>query len=208
MTSSEFLQQLAANLQSLQEEERASAMAYYHEYFEEAGEENEAEAVERLGSPQSVAERIIREIGAESVQQNAAPKPEAAPKPAPAASYDYSAAAPVRKDSTGRTILAVVLILLTMPFWCAIPIVWFTIVLLLVVLPVSLGCAGIGAVVQSAFTFMFGNIMGGMWDMGGGLFLIGFVMLTWYPCFKLAKLMTVGFGKMCTGIFKFLSGKE
>lgn len=193
MTSSEFLQQLAANLQSLQEEERASAMAYYHEYFEEAGEENEAEAVERLGSPQSVAERIIREIGAESVQQNAAPKPEAAP---------------VQKDSTGRTILAIVLILLTMPVWIAIPIVWFTIVLLLIVLPVSLGFSGIAVVVQSAFTFMFGNIMGGMWDMGGGLFLIGFVMLTWYPCFKLAKLMTVGFGKMCVRIFKFLSGKE
>ncbi len=212
MTSSEFLQQLAAGLQCLQDEERANAMAYYHEYFEEAGEENEAEAVERLGSPQSVAERIIKEVGAESANassQTAAASAAAQKPAAPAYDYTASAAAPAAgKDSTGRTILAVVLILLTMPFWCAIPIVWFTIVLLLVVLPVSLGCAGIGAVVQSAFTFMFGNLMGGMWDMGGGLFLIGFVMLTWYPCFKLAKLMTVGFGKMCAGIFKFLSGKE
>lgn len=206
MTSSEFLQQLAANLQCLQDEERANAMAYYHEYFEEAGEENEAEAVERLGSPQSVAERIIKEVGAESAFTSAA-----APKTSSAA-YDYapaaSAAPAAGKGSTGRTVLAIVILLLTFPFWIAFPIVWFTIVLLLFVLPVTLGLSGVAAVVQSAFSFMFGDIAMGMWDMGGGLFLIGLIMLTWYPCFKLGKLMTVGFGKMCSGIFKFLSGKE
>ena len=206
MTSSEFLQQLAANLQCLQDEERANAMAYYHEYFEEAGEENEAEAVERLGSPQSVAERIIKEIGAESAFTSAA-----APKTSSAA-YDYasaaSAATAAGKDSTGRTVLAIVILLLTFPFWIAFPIVWFTIVMLLFVLPVTLGLSGVAAVVQSAFSFMFGDIAMGMWDMGGGLFLIGLIMLTWYPSFKLGKLMTVGFGKMCSGIFKFLSGKE
>ncbi len=206
MTSSEFLQQLAANLQCLQDEERANAMAYYHEYFEEAGEENEAEAVERLGSPQSVAERIIKEIGAESAFTSAA-----APKTSSAA-YDYasaaSAAPAIKKDSTGRTVLAIVILLLTFPFWIAFPIVWFTIVMLLFVLPVTLGLSGVAAVVQSAFSFMFGDIAMGMWDMGGGLFLIGLIMLTWYPSFKLGKLMTVGFGKMCSGIFKFLSGKE
>ncbi len=211
MTSSEFLQQLAANLQCLQDEERANAMAYYHEYFEEAGEENEAEAVERLGSPQSVAERIIKEVGAESANassQTAAASAAAQKPAAPAYDYTASASAPAQKDNTGRIIFAVVLLLLTSPLWIAIPIVWFTIVLLLVVLPVSFVCSGIAAVVQGAFWMMTGNIASAMWDMGGGLFLIGFTMLIWYPCFKLAKLMTVGFGKMCAGIFKFLSGKE
>lgn len=204
MTSSEFLQQLAANLQCLQDEERANAMAYYHEYFEEAGEENEAEAVERLGSPQSVAERIIKEVGAESVQTSA-------PVQEPAAvSYDYTAgaAAPVQKDNTGRIIAAIIVLLLTSPLWIAIPIVWFTIVLLLLFLPLTFAFAGVAAPVQSIFSFAAGNLASGLWDLGGGIFLIGFTMLIWYPCFKLAWLMTKGFGKMCVGIFKFLSGKE
>lgn len=200
MTAAEFLQQLAANLQCLQEEERASAMAYYHEYFEEAGEENEVEAVERLGSPQSVAERIIMDVNAEGI---------ALPPKSGAASYAYESGAPtVQKDSTGRVILAIVLIILTFPFWIAIPIVWFTFVFLLVFLPFTFFASGIAAVIQSIFKCMTLNIAGGIWDLGGGLFLLGLTMLIWYPFVKLAWTMTKGFGKMCAGIFKFLCGKE
>jgi uncharacterized membrane protein len=200
MTAAEFLQQLAANLQCLQEEERASAMAYYHEYFEEAGEENEVEAVERLGSPQSVAERIIMDVNAEGI---------ALPPKSGAASYAYESGAPtVQKDSTGRVILAIVLIILTFPFWIAIPIVWFTYVFLLVFLPFTFFTSGIAAVIQSIFKCMTLNIAGGIWDLGGGLFLLGLTMLIWYPFVKLAWTMTKGFGKMCAGIFKFLCGKE
>ncbi|MBE6850048.1 MAG: DUF1700 domain-containing protein [Ruminococcus sp.] len=200
MTAAEFLQQLAANLQCLQEEERASAMAYYHEYFEEAGEENEMEAVERLGSPQSVAERIIMDVNAEGI---------ALPPKSGAASYAYEPGAPtVQKDSTGRVILAIVLIILTFPFWIAIPIVWFTFVFLLVFLPFTFFASGIAAVIQSIFKCMTLNVAGGIWDLGGGLFLLGLTMLIWYPFVKLAWTMTKGFGKMCAGIFKFLCGKE
>ncbi len=201
MTASEFLQQLAANLQCLQDDERASAMAYYHEYFEEAGEENEAEAAERLGSPQSVAERIIRELGSEGVQ-NTAPKA--------ASAYDYTAAAPQsgQKDSGGRIVMAVLVILLTFPFWIAIPIVWFTIVFLLLFLPLVFAFAGIAAPIQAIFGFMTGNIAGSMWDLGGGIFLIGLTMFLWYPSFKLAWLLTKLFGKMCAGIWRLLAGKE
>lgn len=200
MTAAEFLQQLAANLQCLQEEERASAMAYYHEYFEEAGEENEVEAVERLGSPQSVAERIIMDVNAEGI---------ALPPKSGAASYAYESGAPtVQKDSTGRVILAIVLIILTFPFWIAIPIVWFTFVFLLVFLPFTFFASGIAAVIQSIFKCMTLNVAGGIWDLGGGLFLLGLTMLIWYPFVKLAWTMTKGFGKMCAGIFKFLCGKE
>jgi uncharacterized membrane protein len=200
MTAAEFLQQLAANLQCRQEEERASAMAYYHEYFEEAGEENEVEAVERLGSPQSVAERIIMDVNAEGI---------ALPPKSGAASYAYESGAPtVQKDSTGRIILAIVLIILTFPFWIAIPIVWFTFVFLLVFLPFTFFASGIAAVIQSIFKCMTLNVAGGIWDLGGGLFLLGLTMLIWYPFVKLAWTMTKGFGKMCAGIFKFLCGKE
>lgn len=62
MTSTEFLGALESSLYSLTPEERESALSYYREYLEEAGAD-EAAAIRALGSPQSVAERIIREIG-------------------------------------------------------------------------------------------------------------------------------------------------
>ena len=62
MTSSEFLGALEQQLFVLTPDERESALSYYREYLEEAGTDERA-AIEALGSPQSVAERIIREIG-------------------------------------------------------------------------------------------------------------------------------------------------
>lgn len=60
MTTAEFLQQLERCLHTLSAEERESALSYYREYLEEAGE-NAPSAIEALGSPQSVAGNIIAE---------------------------------------------------------------------------------------------------------------------------------------------------
>lgn len=206
MTSAEFLQQLAANLQCLQEEERANAMAYYREYFEEAGEENEAEAVEHLGSPQSVAERIIKEVGDGRASEAASASSVRYASP-PAYQYD-GAAASTASNNTGRIIFAIIMILLTIPFWIAVPIIWFTFVFLLVFLPLVFAFAGIAAPIQAIFLLMTGNVASGLYDLGGGIFMIGFTMLVWYPCFKLAWLLTKLFGKMCAGIWRLLTGKE
>ena len=61
MTMDDFLAQLDAQLYILTPEERESAVAYYREYLEEAGT-NVRAAIAALGSPQSVAQRILREI--------------------------------------------------------------------------------------------------------------------------------------------------
>ncbi len=204
MTASEFLQQLERALQSLQAEERENAMAYYREYFEEAGQENETQAAESLGSPQSVAERIISETG-----ENCA----ASQRNSSAAQYSaqYSGqnnAGTSSNTSAGKIIFAIVMILLTSPFWIAVPIVWFTIVFLLVFLPLVFAFAGIAAPIQAIFSILTGNLFSGLWDLGGGLFMIGFTMLIWYPCVKLAWLLTKLFGKMCVGIWRLFTGKE
>lgn len=62
MTSAEFLMLLEINLHSLTAEERENALAYYREYLEEAGDDAPS-AIEALGSPQSVAQKIIAEAG-------------------------------------------------------------------------------------------------------------------------------------------------
>lgn len=208
MTSAEFLQQLAQHLQCLQDEERANAMAYYNEYFEEAGAENEAEAIERLGSPQSVAERIIREVGESRAAEPQHSAPQSGVKPAqytvPPMQQDQNSAS----SSGGRVLFAVLVILLTSPFWIAIPIVWFTIVGLLAVLPLIFAFAGVVAPIQGIVGMVTGHFGSGLFDLGGGVLCIGLTLLTWKPCFWLAGKLIKLFGKLCVSIFSALSGKE
>ncbi len=203
MTGNEFLQQLAQHLQCLPDDERANAMAYYQEYLEEAGEEKEEEAVENLGSPQSVAERIIKELGV-SV-------PNGEPKQNKAAQYTVPSMAQATFQSTadaGRIILAIIILVLTSPFWIAVPIVWFTIVLILPIIAVSFFFAGIVAVLQG-FYDLFGGMMDlALLDFGVAFMVIGLFMFIWYPCFKGAWELTKLFGRLCRAVFCLLIGKE
>lgn len=62
MNRQEFLRQLESLLMSIPEQERADAMAYYNDYFDEAGVENEHRVIQELGSPQKVAQSIIDDV--------------------------------------------------------------------------------------------------------------------------------------------------
>lgn len=62
MNRQEFLRQLESLLMSIPEQERADAMAYYNDYFDEAGVENEQNVIQELGSPQIVAQSIIDDV--------------------------------------------------------------------------------------------------------------------------------------------------
>ena len=64
-------------LSILPEEERASALRYYEEYFDDAGPENEGRVIADLGDPQTVAAQILadyRELTAVPPQQDAPPQ--------------------------------------------------------------------------------------------------------------------------------------
>lgn len=63
MNREAFMTELAALLQDVPVEERREAMQYYNSYFDDAGQENEQSAMEDLGSPAKVAERIKEELG-------------------------------------------------------------------------------------------------------------------------------------------------
>lgn len=58
MTKYEFLGDLSRLLKDLPEEERKQALHYYEDYFADAGEDNEQEVLNELGSPESIAELI------------------------------------------------------------------------------------------------------------------------------------------------------
>ena len=62
MNKDQYLRKLEYLLSDLPEEERREAMEYYVEYFEEAGPEREAEVMRELGTPETVAETIHKEL--------------------------------------------------------------------------------------------------------------------------------------------------
>ena len=67
MNREEYLKRLSFLLKDLPEEEIEDAIAYYEDYFEEAGEEKEEQVIKKLGSPEKIA-KMIRD----SVQENQA----------------------------------------------------------------------------------------------------------------------------------------
>ncbi len=71
MNRVEFMRQLERLLQSIPEAERAEALQYYNDYFDDAGMENEKEVIDALGNPAKVAENIKHDLyGDEAVQSS------------------------------------------------------------------------------------------------------------------------------------------
>ena len=58
MSREEYMKQLSILLQDIPENEREEALAYYADYFEEAGEGQERQVAATLGSPEKVAAMI------------------------------------------------------------------------------------------------------------------------------------------------------
>lgn len=62
MSRKEFLAQLSRLLWDIPESDRKDALEYYENYFEDAGEENEASVIQELGSPGKVAAIIKADL--------------------------------------------------------------------------------------------------------------------------------------------------
>jgi len=62
LNRTEFLDRLEKLLSDVEKEEREEALAYYTDYFEDAGKEKEADVIMELGSPEKVAESIKADL--------------------------------------------------------------------------------------------------------------------------------------------------
>ena len=58
MSRKEFMEKLEKLLWNISDSEREEALQYYNDYFDDAGEENEAKVIEELVSPEQVAQKI------------------------------------------------------------------------------------------------------------------------------------------------------
>lgn len=73
MNRSEFFEKLEQGLTKVSKEEREAALAYYYEYFDDAGAENEQRVIEELGSPMQIAARIKADSAVKKLDEDAKP---------------------------------------------------------------------------------------------------------------------------------------
>lgn len=197
MTAADFMTQLSGLLGGLAEDERENALEYYREYFEEAGDDADA-AAEALGSPQSVAERIIREED-----------PAEMADPAPDMSYTAPDMTASSAPDGAHIFTMIAVVVLTFPIWFTVLTLWITLLIVLAALLLSFGASAIGAPVQGIMMLAAGNAGNGLFLIGGGLFFAGLTLLLWKPFWLIGKYSTVGLFKLCKNIiFKLLGRKE
>lgn len=68
MSRDEFMRELEYLLSDIPDEEKADAVGYYEDYFEEAGPENEESVVGELGSPERIAAIIRTDLAGNMAQ--------------------------------------------------------------------------------------------------------------------------------------------
>ncbi|WP_427109928.1 DUF1700 domain-containing protein [Lysinibacillus xylanilyticus] len=68
MNRASFMKKLRGKLQRIPAHEIDAALAYYEEYFDEAGEENEQRVIQQLGSPSHVASQIMADYALKDLE--------------------------------------------------------------------------------------------------------------------------------------------
>lgn len=190
MNREAYMDRLKHRLRRLPKEDYDRAIAYFTEYFEEAGSGQEAQAIEDLGSPELAADQIIQDFAVEN-----------AAEPAKGVKKSFSAlwigllavfAAPVALPlalAFGAVLLALLLVMI------ALLASFFLIALSLAIS--ALPCVFVG------LFMMFTSFADGLATMGFGLVLGGMGILVTMLSIFLGKWglhgMTCLFGKIVKG---------
>jgi uncharacterized membrane protein len=180
--------ELERQLARIDSREREEALAYYNEYFDEAGPENEARVIEELGSPVRVAAQIKADAAVKGMGNAEAP--------------------PVKKGIS--TIWFVALAILALPV--ALPVVFAVLgmgisLLVAVVAVVAAIAAAVVAVCGGGFVsfvagaaVLFADVPTGIFYMGGGLAAIGVALLLGGLMFAAARALTGGVARLMNAI--------
>lgn len=187
------MEELRLRLAVLSAEERSDALQFYEEYFEDAGPENEQAVIAELGSPATVAERILSGEGKATVWRNGRESYNSQNTAGPGNdpqdfrgyrdytyrnaqqnTGSYNAYSPPKK-SNGWMILAIVLLVISSPVWLTV-----LAVALVALLGVLLAVAGVLlSVICMIVALIFVTIVSlgvGLWmlprDMLNGLFVL------------------------------------
>ncbi len=167
MKKEEFLNELERRLSGISEEERADAVTFYRSYFEDAGEENEESVIAELESPEKVAESILKNFGidtksgSDSKYYNTFANRDAEYYNNVNQAVNQMSGNPKKKDTTGTTVLIVILAVLSSP-------IWLTLLLALAAVALALVCA-LFAIAVAAVAVMVSLIVAGFILAGIGI---------------------------------------
>lgn len=179
MNRKDFMGRLEELLMDIPTEERVEAMAFYHSYFEDAGEENEERVIRELESPEKVAASIKAEMGLGTGQDNGADRKKESEAAGKAQTRDYVPSEKgdrKKEDNTFKIVMIVLVAVVTCPFWLA---------LLGALLGLVIGALGAvfgilvaaAAVAFSLYLAGFALIAAAFLAFGGGAAAIGVALL-------------------------------
>lgn len=180
MTKEQFLFQLEQKLLGIPEDERAEAMEYYRDYFNDAGPENEEQVIAELGSPDKVAASIKE--GLRTGKEDAGTIGQPPQMRGTAKSYSQAHQGRRETDSRSKWILIIIVAALTFPLWIGVVGALFgilvaviAVILCLVVAAALLAVgglvAGIICVIVGIVRFFTGGPVAGLMTVSIGLLL-------------------------------------
>lgn len=172
MRREEFMKELEYRLRVIPAMEREDALAYYENYFDEAGPENESQVIQELGSPEAVAEKIIGDTQHTGAQQTSEPKAETSKEE--------------KKQGLSKEvkILIAVIAVLTFPLWIGIVAGIFGTVI--GILGAAVGVAF--ALVAASIGFLVGGIL---------LIIRGIIQIALNPA---GGMICIGLGALLTAL--------
>ena len=184
MNRVEFIKQLERLLMDIPENDRLDAIAYYNDYFDEAGAENEAQVIRELGSPEKVAATIKADLSNTPSRQELSPREQKKKREFPLALIIILVifASPILVG-VGGGIFGVVIGILGAIFGIII-----AVIVTALALAISMLACGIACVVAGAACIVFGLIRA-VTSGVEGLVLVGIGGIT----FALGMLFTILF---------------
>lgn len=163
MNKIEFLTRLKNSLEKngLSKEDTDDALNYYEEIFMDAGFGKDAETAESLGSPEMVAEGILRENGIEINRNDGFTN-----------STNIQQNIPVQKKSSSDTALKIILLVISFPIWLPVVVTVFALLFAFFVVIMALGFAFVVssiAVLVSGIQILFESPALALMGLGAGL---------------------------------------
>lgn len=197
MTKEQFLFQLEQKLLDIPGDERAEAMEYYRDYFNDAGSENEEQVIAELGSADKVAASIKE--GLRSGKEDAGTVGQPPQMRGTAKSFSEANRDRRQTDSRSKWILIILVAVFTFPFWIgaagvifgvfvAVLATVFGLLLAAVALAAAGFVAGVICMIVGIVRFFTGGLVTGLMTVGAGLLLLAM-------------------GCLCTAVLVFIFGQ-
>ena len=153
MNKQEFISELKKKISRLPEEEITKAVNYYEEYFDEAGEENEAKVIEELGTPASIASELLATIAIKETNNE-------------------EKSAKKELSALWLIILAIFASPIALPMALVLVILMFTLIIVVFSVVFSIGAVGVAFLLSGIVTFVASFVV--LFVSGGtGIFMMG-----------------------------------